>query len=155
MTLTDFLEVADDLPEPLELFRRWYAAARATRSSNHPGAVCLSTVDKHGVPEGRFVDLKIVTDRGFVFGTHMDSPKARCLALNPTVAMTFWCQFEQHLDDVRRRFVGVDIPRPDHWGGYCVVPSRIEFLAFRASRLHERVLFERASADWRHIMLQP
>jgi pyridoxamine 5'-phosphate oxidase len=45
--------------------------------------------------------------------------------------------------------------RPDNWGGYLVVPARLEFLTFKTNRMHERVLFERDGAQWRQRWLQP
>jgi pyridoxamine 5'-phosphate oxidase len=53
------------------------------------------------------------------------------------------------------RFAGKPVPRPPHWGGYCVVPRRIEFLTFSATRLHERLLFRRVPGGWRRSRLQP
>ena len=39
------------------------------------------------------------------------------------------------------KFSGVQMPRPPHWGGYSVNPSRIEFWQGRSNRLHDRILF--------------
>lgn len=47
------------------------------------------------------------------------------------------------------------VPRPKDWGGYRVVPIRIEFLRFRRDRVHERILFSRCGDDWTSATLQP
>ena len=54
------------------------------------------------------------------------------------------------------RFADVDVPRPDGWGGYRVIPDEIEFWQHRDDRLHDRFLYTRADDDgWRISRLQP
>lgn len=50
-----------------------------------------------------------------------------------------------------------EVSRPEHWGGYRLVPVRIEFWTHREDRFHERVEFVRESEDgeWVRGLLQP
>jgi len=51
---------------------------------------------------------------------------------------------------------GDNPPRPPHWGGYRLVPARIEFWQGRPSRLHDRILYVRnADASWQVSRLAP
>ncbi|MDE2731162.1 MAG: pyridoxamine 5'-phosphate oxidase [Bacteroidota bacterium] len=63
------------------------------------------------------------------------------------------------LDRVRRfenEFEGKDVPLPPFWGGYLLVPRRMEFWQERGSRLHERVVFTRDEQDpWQAERLYP
>lgn len=45
--------------------------------------------------------------------------------------------------------------RPVHWGGYLVKPTRIEFWQGRASRLHDRIVYERQDDIWTKQRLAP
>jgi pyridoxamine 5'-phosphate oxidase len=75
--------------DPLALFGQWLDDAEGSTSLRQPRACCLSTAGADGA-DARFVDLKRVTGDGFVFGTHLDSPKARAIVHDPRVALTFW-----------------------------------------------------------------
>ena len=45
--------------------------------------------------------------------------------------------------------------RPEWWGGYRLIPERIEIWRHRDDRLHERYLFERYDGGWKRTILQP
>lgn len=47
------------------------------------------------------------------------------------------------------------VPRPPHWGGYRVVPDRIEFWYSREGRLHDRLSYTRDGDSWRVERLCP
>ena len=50
---------------------------------------------------------------------------------------------------------GSVVPRPEHWGGFRVVPSTIEFWQGRTSRLHDRLVFTAVDGGWTLERLQP
>lgn len=60
-------------------------------------------------------------------------------------------QFEK----MKSKFSSGDIPLPDFWGGYRVVPEKIEFWQGRQNRLHDRLLYTRAHSGWELSRLAP
>jgi pyridoxamine 5'-phosphate oxidase len=47
------------------------------------------------------------------------------------------------------------IPRPDHWGGYILQPTRVEFWQGRPNRLHDRIVYEQEQSTWQTNRLAP
>lgn len=191
-------------PDPMALFRRWYAAAGDTALAL-PNAAALATVDAGGRPRARMVLLKDCAGEGFVFYTNRGSDKARELAGNPEAALTFWweplqrqvraegavreldaaagdayfasrprasqlgawasrqsapvadrAQLERQYRDAEARFAGRNVPRPEFWGGYVLVPRRMEFWQNAPSRMHDRICYRRDDAGaWARTRLSP
>lgn len=54
---------------------------------------------------------------------------------------------ELKLEEMKRKFKKGKIPLPDFWGGYRVVPEKVEFWQGRPSRLHDRFQYSHPSAD--------
>ena len=62
---------------------------------------------------------------------------------------------EQQFAEAEAEF-GDEPTRPAHWGGYRLVPDRVEFWQGRPSRLHDRILYTRQTdGAWRRERLQP
>ena len=54
------------------------------------------------------------------------------------------------------KHIGENIPRPTHWGGYKIIPDRIEFWQGRPNRLHDRILFTKTGdTTWQISRLAP
>ena len=62
---------------------------------------------------------------------------------------------EAAVAETSKRFENLSVPRPPFWGGYCVVPTVIEFWQNRDDRLHNRWRYERNSKGWRIVRLYP
>ena len=83
--------------DPFDQFGGWIAEAEK-KGERFANAMALATVTPEGKPASRFVLLKSVDERGFVFFTHYDSPKARDLGTTPYAALLFfWASLERQV----------------------------------------------------------
>ena len=66
-------------------------------------------------------------------------------------------ELDRQFADALERFKVSEVPRPDYWGGYIIIPTRIEFWKGRSNRMHDRIAFEREdqSSEWQVTRLQP
>lgn len=62
---------------------------------------------------------------------------------------------ETRAAELAEEFSDGDIPLPPFWGGYRVVPERIEFWQGRLGRLHDRLSYEWVDGGWRRTRLAP
>ncbi len=77
-----------------------------------------------------------------------------------------WCSDQSHIlssrslleaqwEKMKSRFSDKEVPLPDFWGGYRVIPTRIEFWQGRDSRLHDRFEYRKSSEGWSIQRLAP
>jgi len=64
-------------------------------------------------------------------------------------------ELEGLLKATEQRFSDTQPDCPEHWGGYRLVPERIEFWQGRSSRLHDRLNYRRSDQAWLRERLAP
>jgi pyridoxamine 5'-phosphate oxidase len=69
--------------------------------------------------------------------------------------LTGRAELDAAVAEAEARFVGDEVPLPPFWGGYRLVPDRMEFWTHRDDRLHDRVLYVREEGAWRRERLAP
>jgi pyridoxamine 5'-phosphate oxidase len=62
---------------------------------------------------------------------------------------------ESKFAEIDARYVGRSVPRPPFWGGFRLVPDRMEFWYGRPGRLHDRLLYLRTAGVWSTSYLFP
>lgn len=66
-------------------------------------------------------------------------------------------EFEDAMKELEARYEGQDIPRPDHWSGFRIMPLSIEFWDDGEFRTHDRLRFDRKTlaSEWETVRLYP
>jgi pyridoxamine 5'-phosphate oxidase len=62
---------------------------------------------------------------------------------------------DKNVEFYSNKFNAQIVPRPDHWGGYIVKPTAIEFWQGRSSRLHDRLRYSKIADAWKIDRLAP
>ncbi|TQD40060.1 pyridoxamine 5'-phosphate oxidase [Haloflavibacter putidus] len=84
------LEREDLAAQPIDLFKKWFDEVEENGSVEEANAMHLSTFGKDGFPKNRVVLLKKVKAEGFVFYTNYNSEKAKAIAHNNKVCLSFF-----------------------------------------------------------------
>jgi pyridoxamine 5'-phosphate oxidase len=62
---------------------------------------------------------------------------------------------ENKLKQIELKYAGKEIPRPKNWGGFCLLPKRVEFWISGEHRIHDRFCFLKKGKKWSVSRLSP
>ncbi len=136
-----------------------YEGRKAAALAKHPVAALVFHWPLIGVQVRIEGDVERVTaaESDAYFATRARGSQIGAWASDQSRALESRENLEASVREIETRFANSPIPRPEHWGGYRVVPRSIEFWSNRDSRLHEREVFSRPNpaTPWSRSLLQP
>lgn len=126
-------------------------------AANPWGALCIhwKSIRKQVRAEGRLVRVSD-EDADAYFASRSRNSQIGAHASDQSRPLDSRDTFTARVEEVKARFADRDVPRPEHWSGFRLVPDRIEFWEDVEYRLHHRRLFERgADGSWSQGLLFP
>lgn len=119
-------------------------------------ALCFhwKTLERQVLAEGPVQRLSEAESDAY-FATRPRGSQVGAWASRQSEELASWRDLEAAVEETARRFEGRDVPRPPFWGGYRLLPERVELWQGRADRLHERTLYLRDGDTWTRHMLFP
>ena len=135
-----------------------YGSAKAAAIAREPRVALLfpwNELDRQVIIGGSAQKMSVVESASY-FITRPRESQIAAWASRQSRPISTRALLEQQAQVLREKFGKGQIPMPDFWGGYRVVPQRIEFWQGGEHRLHDRFLYSRQPGDnWEIEQLQP
>jgi len=144
-----------------------YASRKGTELAAHPFAALLffwAPLQRQIRIEGRVTKLDAGESDAY-FARRPRGHRLSAWASPQSAPVDGRATLEKAMAEAEERFAGVEVPRPEHWGGYRVAGDRFEFWQGRRNRVHDRLAYVKVpsvpAADpgmqdqWRILRLAP
>ena len=140
------------------IFYTNYNSEKGKAISNNPN-ICLSffwhTMERQVIIKGiAEKTLEVVSDN--YFDSRPDGSKLGAIVSPQSEVIPSRDYLENNLKELEQSFLGKEIPRPQHWGGFLVRPIEVEFWQGRPNRLHDRIRYQfQKDYSWKIERLSP
>ncbi len=135
-----------------------YGSDKAAAMAHNPRVSLLfpwNELDRQVIVGGR-VEKMTMAESASYFLTRPRESQIAAWASRQSRPISARALLEKQVQVLREKFGKGEIPVPDFWGGYRVLPEKIEFWQGGENRLHDRFLYRRqADAGWHIEQLQP
>ena len=134
-----------------------YDSQKGKQLNGNPFAALLffwSELERQVRIEGR-VERTSAEESDKYFNSRPLKSRLSAIASHQSAPIASRADLEHNYEEVARQY-GETPQRPQHWGGFRLVPERIEFWQGRRSRFHDRVVYTRQEdGGWTRQRLQP
>lgn len=96
---------------------------------------------------GRVIKLSLEKSTAYYQSRPKDSQLAAWVSRPQSGVVTNRQIMEDEFTRLSNKFA-VNIPKPDFWGGYCLIVDKIEFWQGRANRMHDRIVYNKNDNEW-------
>jgi pyridoxamine 5'-phosphate oxidase len=135
-----------------------YGSAKADAIAHNPRVSLLfpwNELDRQ-VIVGGIVEKMSLAESASYFLTRPRESQIAAWASRQSRPISARALLEKQVNVLKEKFGKGEIPVPDFWGGYRVIPQQIEFWQGREHRLHDRFLYRlQSDASWNIEQLQP
>jgi pyridoxamine 5'-phosphate oxidase len=139
------------------VFFTGYVSRKAAELDANPRAALLFYWDPLGRQvriEGG-VELVSEDESNAYFATRPRGAQLAAAASCQSAVLSGREELDARVAELAREYESAEVPRPDHWGGYRLIPEVYEFWQHREDRLHDRVRYRRDGSAWSTERLSP
>lgn len=112
-------------------------------------------IDRQIIVAGR-VERVATTEAEAYFASRPRDSQLAAWASQQSTPLASRAELEARWEDAKARFEGGEVPLPDNWGGYRLVPREFQFWQGGERRLHDRFQYTLAdSGEWQIVRLAP
>jgi pyridoxamine 5'-phosphate oxidase len=132
------------------VFFTGYVSRKAAELDANPRAALLFHWDALGRQvriEGRVARVAGQESDAY-FATRPRGAQLAAAASQQSSVLRDRAEIDERVAELAREHEGSNVRRPDHWGGYRLVPETYEFWQHRDDRLHDRLRYRRANGAW-------
>ncbi len=139
------------------LFVTNYTSRKAREIDTNPAAALVfywAPLERQVRVEGRAARASRAVSREY-FATRPRESQIGAWASPQSARIDDRESLDRRVEELEREYELREIPCPDFWGGYILMPESFEFWIGQRGRMHDRFLYERDGAEWKISRLAP